>query len=179
MCADQFGRLVTQARSQPVPDVNRARIETLSTKMDGSARHFPATHTALAAGDQSAYQEALAQAQRRLGNADAAAQRYGMPPPKTCPDHDSTTSQPAPSPSTPAPAEAWQPRHASLQAPQQASAPVLAGRIWVADGLTKPTAATASTQIYIPPRDAWKPDPALPEAMDHAMLVTYQNHAKP
>jgi N-acetylneuraminic acid mutarotase len=171
--ADQFGRFVNQARSQPAPDVDRTQFETLLTEMDGSARHFRAAHTALAAGDQPAYQKALAQAQRQFGSADAAAQKYGMPPLKTCPQHESTTPPPA-SPSTPAPAEAWQPRHASLAAVQQVSAAVLDGKIWVAGGLTK-SKATASTQFYDPTRDAWQPGQSLPEAVDHAMLVRYQN----
>ena len=175
--ADQFGRFVDQAQSQP-PDVDRAQFETLLTEMDGSARHFRVAQTALAAGDQSAYQEALAQAQRQSGSADAAAQKYGMPPPKTRPDHESTTAPPAPSPSTPPPAAARQPRHASSTAVQQASAAV-AGRIWVAGGLTTSTKATAATQIYDPRKDAWRAGPSLPEAVDHAMLVTYQNRAKP
>ena len=176
--AAQFGRFVDQAQSQPAPDVDRAQFETLLTEMDGSARHFRAAQTALAAGDQPAYQEALAQAQRQLGSADAAAQKYGMPPLKTCPDHESTTSPSAPSPSTPPPAEGWQARHASLTAVQQVSAAVLAGQIWVAGGLTTSTTstkATAATQIYDPRKDAWRAGPSLPEAVDHAMLVTYQN----
>jgi hypothetical protein len=140
------GRLRLQAQSQPAPDADRAQSETLLTEMDGSARHFRAAQTALAPSDQPAYQEA--QAQREFGSADAAAQRYGMPPLKTCPHHESTTPPPAPSPSTLAPAAAWQPRHASLTAVQQASAALLAGKIWLAGGLTKSTTATASTQIY-------------------------------
>jgi len=179
ICADQFGRLVAQDHSQRAPDVDRAKFETLPTKMDGSAGHFPATQTALGP----ATSLPIRRRWRRRSDGWATPTRplrgNGMPPPRTCPHHDSTTSRPAPSPSTPAPAEAWQQRHASLQALQQASAPVLAGRIWVAGGLTKPTTATGSTQIYIPTSDAWKPDPSLPEAMDHAMLVTYQNRAKP
>ena len=148
--ADQFARFVDQARSQPAPDVDRAQFETLLTEMDGTVRHFRAAQTALAAGDQPAYQEALAQAKQQLGSADAAAQKYGMPPLKTCPDHESTTSPPAPSPSTPAPAAAWQLRHASLMAVQQVNAAVLDGQIWVAGGLTTSTKATAATQIYDP-----------------------------
>ena len=90
--ADQFARFVGQARSQPAPDADRAQFDTMLTEMDGAARHFRSAQTALAAGDQSAYQEALAQADRQLGSADAAAQKYGMPPLDSCPDHESTTS---------------------------------------------------------------------------------------
>ena len=173
--ADQFGRFVDQAQSQPAPDVDRAQFETLLTEMDGSARHFRAAQTALAVDDQPAYQKALAQAQRQFGSADAAAQKYGMPPLQTCPDHEPTTSPSASSSSTPAPAEGWRPRHASLTAVQQVSAAVLAGQIWVAGGLTTSTKATAATQIYDPRKDAWRAGPSLPEPVDHAMLVTYQN----
>ena len=172
--ADQLGRFVNQAQSQPAPDVDHAQFETLLAEMGGTARHFRAAQTALAAGDQSAYQHALAQAQQQFGSADAAAQKYGMPPLKTCPDHEPTTS-PRPSLSTPAPAEAWQVRHASLTAVQQVSAAVLEGQIWVAGGLTTSTTSTKATQIYDPRKDAWRAGPSLPEAVDHAMLVTYQN----
>ena len=57
------------------------------------------------------------------------------------------------------------------------NAAVLGGRIWVAGGLTTSTKATASTQSYDPTSDAWQPGPSLPEAVDHAMLVTYRNQA--
>jgi N-acetylneuraminic acid mutarotase len=176
--AKWFRRFVSQARSQPAPDVDRAQFEILLTEMDGSARHFRAAQTALAAGDPSAYQEALGQAQRHFGSADAAAQKYGMPPLLTCPQHESTTPPPAPGPSPPAPAEAWQPRHASLTAVQQVSAAVLDGEIWVAGGLTTlttSTRATKTTQIYDPREDGWRAAPSLPVAVDHAMLVTYHN----
>jgi N-acetylneuraminic acid mutarotase len=169
--ADQLGRFVDQARSQPPPDADRAQFDILLTEMDGTVRQFRAAQTALAADDQPAYQEALAQAKRQLGSADAAAQKYGMPPLNSCPKHES----PAPSPSTPAPAAAWQPRHASLTAVQQMNAAVLDGRILVAGGLTTSTKATAATQSYDPTKDAWQPGPSLPEAVDHAMLVTYRN----
>jgi non-specific serine/threonine protein kinase len=64
-----------------------------------------------------------------------------------------------------------------LTAVQQVSAAVLTGEIWVAGGLTTSTtstAATAATQIYDPRKDAWRAGVSLPEAVDHAMLVTYQ-----
>src|SRR4051794_26776187 len=134
--ADQLGRFVSEARSQPPPDADRAQFDILLTEMDGTVRHFRAAQTALAAGDQPAYQEALAQATRQFGSADAAAQKYGMPALNTCPNHETTTSPPTPSPSTSAPAAAWQLRHKSLKAVQQVGAAVLDGRIWVAGGLT-------------------------------------------
>src|SRR4051812_10472709 len=173
--ADQFARFVDQARSQPPPDADRAQFETLLTEMDGTIRHFRTAQTALTAGDKPASQEAVAQASRQLGSADAAAQKYGMPPLDTCPAHQSTTSPPVPSPSIPGPAAAWQLRHASLMAVQQLNAAVLNGQIWVTGGLTRSTKATASTQIYDPTKDAWHPGPSLPQAVDHAMLVTYRN----
>jgi N-acetylneuraminic acid mutarotase len=175
--ADQLGRFVSEARSQPAPDVDQAQFKTLLTEMDGTVGQFRAAQAALTAGDNPGYQEALAQAKRQFGSADAAAQKYGMPPLGSCPNHESTTSPPAPSPSIPAPAAAWQPRHASLAAVQQVGAAVLNGQIWVAGGLTTSTKATASTQSYDPTKDVWRPGPSLPEAVDHAMLVTYRNQA--
>ena len=165
--------------SQPAPDVDRAQFETLLTEMDGSARHFRAAQTALAAGDQSAYQEALAQAQRQFGSADAAAQKYGMPPLKTCPrprvDDATTCAQPVD------PCSGCGVAAAACVFDGSAAGECggVAGRIWVAGGLTTSTKATAATQIYDPRKDAWRAGPSLPEAVDHAMLVTYQNRAKP
>jgi non-specific serine/threonine protein kinase len=66
-------------------------------------------------------------------------------------------------------------RHASVEAVQQVSAAVLDGRVWVAGGLTTPTEATASTQFYDPTIDSWELGPPLPEAVHHAMLVSYRN----
>jgi N-acetylneuraminic acid mutarotase len=174
--ADQFARFVGQARSQPAPDADRAQFEILLTEIDGVVRDFRSAQTALTADDQPAYQEALTQADQQLGSADSAAQKYGMPPLNSCPEHESTASASAPSPSaTPAPAAAWQLRHESLEAVQQVGAAVLDGRIWVAGGLTTPTQATASTQFYDPTIDTWESGPPLPEAVHHAMLVTYRN----
>jgi hypothetical protein len=175
MAADQLARFVSQARSQPAPDADRGQFEILLTEMDGTLGHFRSAQAALAAGDQPAYQEALAQADSQLVSADAAAQKYGMPPLNSCPEHDSTTSPPAPGPATPAPVAGWQLRHESLEAVQQVSAAVLDGRIWVAGGVTTPTKATASSQFYDPTIDAWELGPPLPEAVHHAMLVTYRN----
>ena len=171
MAADQFTKFVGQARSQPAPDVDRAQFDVLLTEMDAVAGHFRSAQSALAAGNRPAYQAALAQADRQLVSANAAAQKYGMPPLETCPQHES----PGPGPSTPAPAAAWRAQHASLKAVQQVSAAVLDGKIWVAGGLTTSTKATAATQIYDPAGDVWMAGPSLPEAVDHAMLVTYRN----
>jgi non-specific serine/threonine protein kinase len=173
--AKWFARFVSQARSQPPPQEDRGQFEMLLTEMKGSAQHFRAAQAALGADDPSAYQEALAQAQRQLGSANAAAQRYGMPPLSTCPRHDSTTPPPAPGPSTSAPAQAWQQRHPTLTAVQQVNAAVLNGQIWVAGGLTTSTRATRAIQIYDPTKDTWHQGPSLPQAVDHAMLVTYHD----
>jgi non-specific serine/threonine protein kinase len=62
-----------------------------------------------------------------------------------------------------------------LKAVQQVNAAVLDGRIWVAGGLTTSTKGTVLTQVYDPATDAWQAGPSLPEAVDHAMLVTYKN----
>jgi hypothetical protein len=176
IAADQLARFVGQARSRPAPDVDRAQFEILLTEIDGTVGHFRSAQAALAAGDQPAYQEALAQANRQLVSADAAAQKYGMPPLDSCPQHESTTAPPAPGPSaTPAPVAGWQLRHESSEAVQQVSAAVLDGRIWMAGGLTTPTEATASSKFYDPTIDAWESGPPLPEAVHHAMLVTYRN----
>jgi hypothetical protein len=171
--ADQFARFVSQARSQPPPDVDREQFKVMMTEFDAIVRDFRAAQTALAAGDQRAAQEAVAQAIRQVDRTNTAAQKYGMPPLQTCPNHES--SPPVPNPSTTAPVVAWQLRHPSLKAVQQLNAAVLNGQIWVAGGLTTSTKATASTQIYDPAKDAWHPGPSLPEAVDHAMLVTYRN----
>jgi hypothetical protein len=176
IAADQLAQFVNQARTQPAPDLDRAQFETLLTEMDGTVRHFRSAQVALSAGNQPAYQEALAQADQQLMSADMAAQKYGMPPLNSCPEHESTTSPSASSPSAaPAPVAGWQLRHESSVAVQQVGAAVLDGRVWVAGGLTTPTEATASTQFYDPTIDSWELGPPLPEAVHHAMLVTYRN----
>jgi N-acetylneuraminic acid mutarotase len=171
MAADQLAKFVSQARSQPAPDADRAQFDVMLTELDAVASHFRSAQAAMAAGNQPAYKEALAQADRQLVSADAAAQKYGMPPLNSCPQHES----PGPGPSNPAPALAWQARHASLKAVQQLGAAVLDGKIWVAGGLASSSKATAVTQIYDPKSDAWEAGPSLPAAVDHAMLVTYRN----
>src|SRR3954454_19815738 len=62
--ADQFAGFVVQARSQPAPAADRARFAVMRPEMAGPARQFRAAQTALAVGDQSASQQALAQATR-------------------------------------------------------------------------------------------------------------------
>jgi len=171
MAADQLARFASQARSQPAPDADRAQFDVMLTEMDAVVGQLRSAETALAAGNQPAYKDALAKANRQLVSADAAAQKYGMPPLNSCPQHE----PPAPGPSTAVPALAWQVRHALVKAVQQMSAAVLDGKVWVAGGLTTSTKATAVTQIYDPASDAWQAGPSLPEAVDHAMLVSYRD----
>ena len=92
IAADQFTRFVGQARSQPAPDADRAQFEIMLTEIDGVVRDFRSAQTALTADDQPAYQEALTQAGQQLASADSAAQKYGMPPLNSCPEHESTAS---------------------------------------------------------------------------------------
>ena len=74
------------------------------------------------------------------------------------------------------PAAAWQLRHASLMAVQQLSAAVLNGQIWVAGGLTSVDQGDrGDTDLRSDERMPGEPGPSLPEAVDHAMLVTYRN----
>jgi hypothetical protein len=173
--ADQLARFVGQARNQPAPEVDRAQFEILLTEMDGTVQHFRTAQSALSVGDHAAYQKEFDLAKQELASADAAAQKYGMPPLDSCPQHESPGSAPAPGPTAgPAPAAAWQLRHAALEAVQQVGAAVLDGRIWVAGGLTMAQEATASTQFYDPTIDAWEAGPPLPEPVHHAALVTYR-----
>jgi len=167
--ADQFTQFVTQARSQPAPETDHRQFETLLTAMDATAHEFRSAQDAISAGDPHAAESALAQADRQAATANAAAQKYGMPPLDTCPQHE---SPPTPGP---APTVGWKPRHESLEAVQQIDAAVLDGRIWVAGGLTDPHQATTSTQFYDPAIDSWESGPPLPEPVHHAMLVTYRD----
>ena len=57
---------------------------------------------------------------------------------------------------------------------EQAPAAVLDGRIWVAGGLTGPMQATAKTEFYDPTVRTWGLGPALPVALNHAMMVNYR-----
>ena len=49
------------------------------------------------------------------------------------------------------------------------------GRIWVAGGLTSSDSATTNTEFYDPATGIWSRGPALPVALHHAMMVSYQN----
>jgi len=176
IAADQFALFAEQARRQPAPDLDREQFKIMLTKIDITVGQYRWAQAALTTGDRSNADWALAQADRQFNRADAAAQKYGMPPLNSCPQHESGTSPPAPDPSAaPAPAAGWQPRHEAALAVQQVNATVLDGRIWVAGGLTPSHEATASTQFYDPAINSWEQGPRLPVALHHAMLVTYRN----
>jgi N-acetylneuraminic acid mutarotase len=176
MAADQLARFASQARSQPPPDLDRNEFEIMLTDFDSAVGYLRSAQTALSASDRPTADAALTQANNQLMNADVAAQKYGMPPLDSCPAHDSTTTtRPGPSPSTaPATPAGWRLRHESPVAVQQVNAAVLDGQVWVAGGLTTPTQATSTTQFYDPTIDSWGLGPPLPQAVHHAMLVTYR-----
>jgi non-specific serine/threonine protein kinase len=73
------------------------------------------------------------------------------------------------------PAGAWHWEHGSPFVVQQVPAAVLGGRFWVAGGLTGPLQATRKTEVYDPTVREWGPGPALPIALNHAMMVAYRN----
>jgi hypothetical protein len=175
--AYQFAQFSAQARRQAAPDVDREQFEILLTEIDNTVDHWSSAQVALSAGDRPAADAALAQAGRQLASADAAAQKYGMPPLKNCPQHEQGTSPPpTPDPSAaPASGAGWQRRDEAAVAVQQVNATELDGRIWVAGGVTASQEATASTQFYDPAINKWGLGPDLPMALDHAMLVKYRN----
>ena len=175
--ADQFAQFADEARRQPAPDLNRKQFKIMLTKIDALVGEFRSAQDALIRGNRSEADRALKQASRKFAEADAAAQKYGMPPLNTCPQHESGTSPPARDPAAgSAPAEAWLPLHEAAVAVSQVNATVLNRRIWVAGGLTASGEPTASTQYYDPAINSWGPGAALPEPVDHAMLVTYRNN---
>src|SRR5689334_15290661 len=92
MAADQLARFASQARSQPPPDLDRKQFEIMLTDFDSAVEYLRSAQAALSASNQPDADAALAQANRQLMNADAAAQKYGMPPLNSCPAHDSTTA---------------------------------------------------------------------------------------
>jgi N-acetylneuraminic acid mutarotase len=174
--ADRFAEFAGQARRQAPPPLDQEQFKIMLTKIDITVGQFRWAHNALTHGDQSNADVALAQADLHLNGADAAAQKYGMPPLNSCPQHASGTSPHAPDPSAaPPPGAAWRPLHEAAVAVQQVNAAVLDGRIWVAGGVTASHEATASTQFYDPATDAWGQGPPLPEPLHHPMLVNYRN----
>jgi N-acetylneuraminic acid mutarotase len=174
--ADQFALFAGQARRQPPPDLDREQFKIMLTNIDITVGQFRWAQAAQTAGDGVNADVALAQADRHLNRADAAAQKYGMGSLNDCPQHESEMSPPAPDPSAaPAPAAGWRPLQEAAAAVQQVNATVLDGRIWVAGGVNESHEATASTQFYDPATDAWGQGPQLPEPVTHAMLVTYRD----
>lgn len=173
--ADQFALFAAQARRQPPPILDQEQFKIMLTKIDITVGQFRWAQATKARGDQPNTNVALAQAERDLKRADAAAQKYGMPPLNSCP-HESGTSSHAPDPSAvPPPGAAWQPRDEASVAVQQVNATELDGRIWVAGGVTASHEATASTQFYDPAINNWGVGPDLPVALHHAMVVNYRN----
>ena len=183
IAADQFARFVKQASEyQPKPDIDRDKFEIMLTEIDKTAGQYRSAQTALAAGDRPTADAALAQADLQFKSANEAAQKYGMPPLESCPDHVSGTPAPgtsaAPAPGTsaaPAPAAGWLPLQEMPVAVAQMNATVLNGRIWTAGGLDSQSKATAATQFYDPVINIWELGPPLPEPVDHAMLVNYHD----
>ena len=182
--ADQFALFAKQAGDyQPRPDIDRDKFEIMLTEINNTSGQYRLAQTALTAGDHPTADAALAQADRQFKSANEAAQKYGMPPLDTCPQHESGTPAPGtsaapPAPGTsaaPAPAAGWQPRHEAPVAVQQVNATALDGRIWVAGGVTSSGEATAATQFYDPAINSWDQGPPLPEPLNHAMLVTYHD----
>jgi hypothetical protein len=174
--AVQFALFAKQARDyQPRPDIDREQFEIMLTEIDNTAGQYRSAQAALTAGDRPRADAALAQADRQQASANYAAQKYGMPPLESCPDHESGTASPGPS-TAPAPAAGWRPRQEAAAAVNQVNATVLDRRIWVAGGITPSGEATTSTQYYDPTINSWAQGPPLPEPMDHAMLVTYRNN---
>jgi WD40 repeat protein len=79
--ADQIALYADQARHyQPRPKIDREQLEIMLTEIDNTVSKYRAAQAALDIGDRSLADEALAQADRQLVEADAAAQKYGMPP---------------------------------------------------------------------------------------------------
>ena len=72
-------------------------------------------------------------------------------------------------------AGAWRWGHDTPFAVQHLPAAVLAGRIWVAGGLTGAQRATRKTEVYDPTVRTWGSGPLLPIALNHAMMVTYRH----
>ena len=161
--AQQLGTFAHQARSHHPPNVDRQQLDVLLTAFDDASRQFQSAQTALNHGNTGAAHSAVQQATRTMQRANKIAQRYGMPPLNSCPKAAGQQAQPA-----------WQSGTDSLLAVQQAPAAVLNGRIWLIGGLTGPLQATKEVQVYNPTVRTWGPGPALPVALNHAMVVPYR-----
>jgi len=164
--AQQFDNLVSEARSHRLPSTQRPQLDILLTAFGDTARQFRSAQAAQDSGNTSASQAALNKANRAMQKANIAAQRYGMPPLQDCPKKVK---------GGPLPAGGWRPGHNSLFGAQFAAAAELNGRIWMAGGLLGPKHATTRTEFYDPTLDTWSPGPRLPLALNHAMMVAYQN----
>ena len=170
--ADQLSRFASQARSHRPPNVQREQFNALITAVDSAVRQYRSAQILLSSGNTDAYRTALNKADSTMNGASIVAQRYGMPPLADC-----GKKQGGPQPSA-APAQlagGWQPGTASPFVVQQVPAAVLGGRVWVAGGLTGPLQATRKTEVYDPTVREWGPGPALPIALNHAMMVAYRN----
>ena len=163
--AQQLRRFASEARSRRLPQTKRQQLDILLTAFTDASRQYQSAQTALRSGNARAAQAAVNRANATMAKANLVAQRYGMPPLKNCPKVVGGQSQAR---------LAWQPGNDSRLAVQQAPAAVLGGRIWVAGGLTGPLQATAETQVYDPTVRTWGPGPALPVALNHAMMVNYR-----
>ncbi len=163
--AQQLGRFPSEARSHRLPQTKRRQLDILLAAFTDASRQFRSAQRALHSGNARAAHAAVNRANRTMARANRVAQAYGMPPLKSCPQAAGEQGQTQ---------AAWQTASGSLVAVQQAPAAVLGGRIWVAGGLTGPQQATAKTQVFDPTVRTWGPGPALPVALNHAMMVTYR-----
>ena len=168
--ADQLERFAREARSHNAPAVKQQNLENLLTEFDHAAREFRSAQTALNNGNAGAAAAAATRAKQTIsGPADRAARQYGMPHLTDCAKKMGLQPQ-----SPPAGQLAWQPGTASLFSVMYGPAGVVNNRIWVVGGLTGTFQATAKTEFYDPTVRTWGAGPALPVALNHAMVVTYR-----
>jgi non-specific serine/threonine protein kinase len=104
----------------------------------------------------------------------------------TLPDHngstavdealDFTSAPPTSLAPITSPAAAWRTVPAMPTARQQMGAAVINNEvIWVAGGLTSATASTSKVEGYDTSINTWGPEPTLPLALHHEMVVSYHN----
>ena len=77
--ADQFNKLVSEARSHHPPSTQRPQLNILLAAFGDTARQYQSAQAAKDSGNTQAYQAALSKANRAMAKADVAARRYGMP----------------------------------------------------------------------------------------------------
>jgi hypothetical protein len=169
--AQQLSKFAGEARSHRPPSTQRHQLDILLTAFDDAARQYRVAQAALSKGNLDAYHAALNKANHTMQGANAAAQRYGMPPLKNCPKEQGGSHQNPPPTQV---AEGWRSGHDSPFVVQYAATAVLNGQIWAAGGLLGPKHATARTEFYDPTLGVWKPGPRLPTALHHAMMVAYR-----